>query len=143
MTQRLSGFFRLRDRPYLITCAIAGAVLVVLAIVAVELVVVFGSGKASKTTPPRVSAVASIHHHSSSWLLEAEAPACLSAARRLGLSRSDGRSFRRWPPRNAHEPPKQGYGKCWVHPKAALLVETGRAVFFWSVAPWPASEATS
>ena len=49
----------MRDRPYLITCAIAGAVLVVLAIVAVELVIVFGSGKASKTTPPRVSAVAS------------------------------------------------------------------------------------
>jgi hypothetical protein len=59
MTHCFSGFFRLRDRPCLIACAIAGAVFVVLAIVAVELVVVFGSGKAGKTTPPRVSAVAS------------------------------------------------------------------------------------
>ena len=57
MTKRPSRFFRLRDRPYLITCAIAGAVLVVLAILVLELVVLFQSVKASKAASPRVSRV--------------------------------------------------------------------------------------
>jgi hypothetical protein len=58
MIQRPSRSFRLRDRPYLITCAIVGAVLVVLAILVLELVVFFESGKASKPVSPRVSSVA-------------------------------------------------------------------------------------
>jgi Tfp pilus assembly protein PilN len=60
MTQRPSRSFRLRDRSYLITCAIIGAVLVVLAILVLELVVLVQSGKASKAVSPRVSSVAPI-----------------------------------------------------------------------------------
>lgn len=58
MTQRPSRSVRLRDRPYLITCVITGAVLVVLAILVLELVIFFEFGRASKTPPPRVSSVA-------------------------------------------------------------------------------------
>ncbi|MGH3753620.1 MAG: L,D-transpeptidase [Pseudonocardiaceae bacterium] len=56
MAQR-PGFPRLRNRPYLIACAIAGAVLALLAIVAVAFVAPFGSGDAPKAAPPSAPAV--------------------------------------------------------------------------------------
>ena len=51
MAQR-PGISRLRGRPYLIACAIAGVLLVVLAIVAVAFVVPFGAGEVGKPAPP-------------------------------------------------------------------------------------------
>ncbi len=48
----------LRDRPYLIACAIAGVVLVVLAMVVVAFMVPSGASQASKVGPPAASAVA-------------------------------------------------------------------------------------
>ncbi|MDQ3764125.1 MAG: L,D-transpeptidase [Actinomycetota bacterium] len=51
MAQR-PGSFRLRDRPYLIACAVAGVLLVVVVIVAVALVVPFGASEDRKAAPP-------------------------------------------------------------------------------------------
>jgi hypothetical protein len=52
MAQRPSGSFRLRNRPFLIACAVVGAVLVVVAIVAVAFVTPLGGAGKSKTAPP-------------------------------------------------------------------------------------------
>ena len=51
MAQR-PGSPRLRDRPYLIVCALAGVLLVVLAIVAVAFVVPLGGGGAALPASP-------------------------------------------------------------------------------------------
>ncbi|MGH3764826.1 MAG: L,D-transpeptidase [Pseudonocardiaceae bacterium] len=51
MAQRPPGSSRLRDRPYLIACAVAGVVLVVVAIVAVALMAPFGAGETRKAAP--------------------------------------------------------------------------------------------
>ncbi len=63
MAQR-PGSPRLRDRPYLIVCALAGVVFVVLAIVAVAFVVPFGGGGAGAVSraapPPPVTATTTI-----------------------------------------------------------------------------------
>jgi L,D-transpeptidase catalytic domain len=56
MAQR-PGFSRLRDRPYLITCAIAGAIVAVLAIVAVAFMAPFGAGDAVEVARPAAPAV--------------------------------------------------------------------------------------
>jgi lipoprotein-anchoring transpeptidase ErfK/SrfK len=59
MAQR-PGFPRLRDRPYLIACAIAGAVLAVLALVAVVFVAPFGAGEPAQPAAPAVTTTAAI-----------------------------------------------------------------------------------
>ena len=59
MAQR-PGFSRLRDRPYLIACAVAGAVLAVLAIVAVAFVAPFGGGEATRPSVPAATATSAI-----------------------------------------------------------------------------------
>jgi hypothetical protein len=59
MAQR-PGSPRLRDRPYLIACALAGVLLVVLAILAVAFVVPFGAGEVGKAAPPPGTATTTI-----------------------------------------------------------------------------------
>ncbi|MGH4009566.1 MAG: hypothetical protein ACRDTH_15685, partial [Pseudonocardiaceae bacterium] len=60
MAQR-PGSPRLRGRPYLIVCALAGVFLVVLAIVAVAFVAPFGGGGAGEAAPtPPVTATTTI-----------------------------------------------------------------------------------
>jgi hypothetical protein len=59
MAQR-PGSPRLRDRPYLIACALAGVLLVVLAILAVAFVVPFGAGEVGKAPSPPVTATTTI-----------------------------------------------------------------------------------
>jgi hypothetical protein len=54
MAQR-PGSSRLRDRPYLIACALAGVLLVVLAILVVAFVVPSGTGEVGKAAPPPVA----------------------------------------------------------------------------------------
>lgn len=60
MAQRPTGSFRLRDRPYLIACAMGGVLLVVLAIVVVSLVGVSPTSETRKAAPvvPRPAAPA-------------------------------------------------------------------------------------
>lgn len=58
MAQRPPGSFPLRDRPYLIACAVGGVALVVLAIVVVSFVAPFGAGEARKAAPPPAPVVA-------------------------------------------------------------------------------------
>ncbi|MGH3936746.1 MAG: L,D-transpeptidase [Pseudonocardiaceae bacterium] len=59
MTQR-PGSPILRDRPYLVACAVAGALLAVLAIVVVAFVVPFGAEEAAKPAQPAAPAVSAI-----------------------------------------------------------------------------------
>jgi hypothetical protein len=59
MAQR-PGSPRLRDRPYLIACALAGVLLVVLAIVTVAFVVPSGAGEVGRVAPPPVTATTTI-----------------------------------------------------------------------------------
>lgn len=58
MAQRPSGSFRLRDRPYLIACAIGGVLLVVLAIVVASLIGPSDPGETPQTGPAAAPVVA-------------------------------------------------------------------------------------
>jgi lipoprotein-anchoring transpeptidase ErfK/SrfK len=58
MAQRPPGSFRLRDRPYLIACAVGGVLLVVVVVLAVALIAPFGSGETRKAAPRPAPTVA-------------------------------------------------------------------------------------